>query len=514
VYNSIFREYVSSNEVVAAASPEPFIHGLTDRTFWFDPATSTFRARNLEGRLFVELLGDLRSDGLTRVPLGYELVDVSREPTPADVTIELGERLLPPAPGQLSELTAVPPAGDVLSAFAYEHVRVGSPVSSGAKELYAARETQARNDYRMHWLETGREGLQWPSLYGRYTMVWPADASRYSHYVRAQVATDFEAQATAIQLKLQEAPYIQYQDPLDQPRASLLADGRFYTRLEAAQPAHRTLLRFLSGGAIAFERVFSWLDVNLNSAARFAGNTPATHLTAWNPTNGTFQWLDPLAAPRLVSHTVNVGARIQAPESEPGGGSNYLAGHVHTAMGTAYHPGAYVDPLARGFAAANQGAIIPVNAIPGANNLEVWWFRQGNSTSGFHAGNQQQGFTRNCWPAVIGRYTLQWPASAPEIVLASRLGSGTLDADQSTGTIYCQNDPTLPGYNPNEEHAIMSGGIAYATRDDLNITNAGSGYSSHPFVLLDYQSNGVPCLNVFKVLREKPEAGYVFDFPV
>ncbi|MBI4327877.1 MAG: hypothetical protein HY674_21815, partial [Chloroflexi bacterium] len=53
---------------------------------------------------------------------------------------------------------------------------------------------------------------------------------------------------------------------------------------------------------------------------------------------------------------------------------------------------------------------------------------------------------------------------------------------------------------------------AYATRDDLNITS-GASYSSEPFVFVAYQaSDGRPAMAAFRVLREKPEAGYVFDY--
>ena len=78
--------------------------------------------------------------------------------------------------------------------------------------------------------------------------------------------------------------------------------------------------------------------------------------------------------------------------------------------------------------------------------------------------------------------------------------------------IYYQNDPTQPGYNPNEEHAVMVGGQAYALRTDLNITNA-SGYSSAPFVLLTYTgSDGRPAMQAYGVVNEYPAAGQYFDY--
>ena len=69
--------------------------------------------------------------------------------------------------------------------------------------------------------------------------------------------------------------------------------------------------------------------------------------------------------------------------------------------------------------------------------------------------------------------------------LASNAGSGPLDSLRAAGSIYYQNEKALPGYDPNEEHALMFGGQIYALRDDLNLTNA-TNYSSAPYVLLDY----------------------------
>ena len=59
------------------------------------------------------------------------------------------------------------------------------------------------------------------------TVVWPADAAKYSHYVRPAVATENEAKETAVALSTQNAPMIEYQDPLDRrafiPTAAMLA---------------------------------------------------------------------------------------------------------------------------------------------------------------------------------------------------------------------------------------------------------------------------------------------------
>lgn len=708
------------------------------RTFWYDKQQHSLHAYNKEGRVFVEILGDVKSDN-TRAHLGFEIVDVFKTPIPTDVTIELGERIVPPPPGDITMLFPEPIQQGTGSTFTYQHQVAGAD----RPEYYAVRETVNLNDYIVHWMEAGVEQIKWPLLLGRYRLIWPTDVAKYSHYVRPLVATENEAKETAITLSTANAPTIEYQDPLDFPRAKLTETFQFYTWLDLAHPAHRTLLRFAVGEEIAFERVFSWLDAGLRhpdltlpvfdtdfaaprAGATLYGNasirsgflsltdaansqagqyviddfysgqavknfrarltisirdgTPriasgfsfnfgtmpspisnmdeegiasglsvtfdsfdssasdvaptisiklngtviaavsmaetnsypepsyvlpvpkdpetgqpmtlrtgdkfvpleielrddgtmdvsyknvkvlANVATGYTPRTGnfglgartpsgyyathwvddltivvnrheqagtfclaesvatnldswllgtTFHWPSSVGRPLVVEATADVGQRINAPSGELGATGDYLAGHINMNVGTSYNPQAYIDPLSAGFAAANKGAIIPVNAIPGQNLLQVWWFRTNSTSAGLNAGNNAKGFNTVYWPSVIGTYTLQWPASPREIVLASLIGSGTLDPLEALGTIYHQNDPNQPGYNPNEEHAIMAGGTAFALRDDLNITS-GANYSSEPFVLVSYTADdGRPAMSVFRVLREKPESGYVFDY--
>lgn len=872
VYNVSLPKTVASEYVAPGQSS--ITDGTTNqtlanlRTFYYDDTDGYLHAYNAEGRVFMELLGDARADGQTYDSLGFEIVDVIKQPLPADVTTELGEQLVPPLGKTLDEVTPEAVIQGMNASFTYQHNVAGSE----RVELYAERVTVNVNDCMVHWMESGVQGLKWPSMFARYQLVWPDNAAKYSHYVRPAVATEAEALVTAVALATENVPIIAYQDPCDRPRAKLTAEFKFSTFLDAAVPAHRSLIRFTSGEQVAFERVFSWLDTNLrtmnftgtvveetsqftdyraacaaysnslsgyadylvkysaytnyqvnladylaaytgytnylasnagyqaswtaytnylaasvaytnqlagyqtytnylsrytaytNYQARYVAYTnfiaytnaeanyqtyttnrtrgvngtwklfvsddssgsygmiydcslivrqrdgggnlcsnvfainitdsmvydnsstspyplptvvsgitnfvesievkltlgqwaprdfdillsgPKNNVTYilsdvgyirdsadyWNRITLTFSdwttngmvwddraiiggtWLPtnkdnnetvptgyglsgpiltnlnallqspapgisppyavypgvspvnpgsapPVVAnpgsaptsvanpgsaptpvanpgsaptlvanpgdapvqppvpvfggvdlPRVIGQLVYVGDRICAPDGELGA-DNYWAGHINVAMGNLYNPGVYIDPLASGFAAANLGAIIPVNTVPGTNQLEVWWFRINNAGAGHNAGSSQMGFVPVYWPSVLGRYTIAWPTAPREIVLASNLGSGTLDTFETKGSLYYQNDVRLPGYNPNEEHALMAGGIAYAMRDDLNITNA-MGYSSHPFVLIDYTAqDGRPAMSTFRVLREKPEAGYVFDYVV
>ncbi|MCX6903034.1 MAG: hypothetical protein NTW03_06070, partial [Verrucomicrobia bacterium] len=580
---------------------------------------------------------------------------VYRNPVAADLTVELGERLTPPAPDSADYLFPQPVT--VLgSSFVHRHIEA----ASGHLQLYATRTTGSANDSLVHWLEAGVVGIQWPMDYVRYAQVWPSDVAKYSHYVRPLVATEAEAKETAVALSFQNTPVIDYQDPLDQPRAKITEESKFYTFLTPAYPAHRTLLRYTSGEYVGFERIFSWLDASLrntnltdpvalglsevadyvNFPAKYATytnqlaiystytnwlaqyiaysnlttfatdfsapdnrgalygtailsnaslhlteaaasqngsyninwltNYPVTNFdasftvrmsdystrpgdgfsfvfgtlpdsawttyqasegitsglsvcwdtydnafgdyapgisiksngiqivavamagptgsdpntgepgllpvatdpatgqpmqivpgsafvpvrivltnngcmdvyyrnvkvltniaTGYTPRFGRFglaaftgaswetHWMDDLSitvnsgfppydpsaappyasdpgqapscnsnvwandfvSPRVVRQTVAVGQRLAPPDGEAGSVGGYLAGHINAAMGQLYHAGAYVDPLASGFTAANAGAIIPVNAVPGTNSLEVWWFRANNAAN-------------------------------------------------------------------------------------------------------------------------------------
>lgn len=887
------------------------------RTIWLETLgqISQIRAQNVEGRIFMEVLGDIVTndeESDVREHLGFEIIDILKYPAADDSTVELGTNIVSLTGS--SDLYPVPVDPATSSAFFYQQSIDGVEIPS----LYATQETENANDLLIHWMVAGVEGIRWPSEFVRYQLLWPDDVSKYSHYVRPAVATDDEAMASAVRLNAQDVPFIEYQDIIDEPRARLTEDSRFYTRLDSTVPAHRTLLRFNSGDDVAFERVFSWLDTSLlslsevvhtnlstdasaelsfvsvanhgatdsdgvdfvlnspyqvvaadgiayvlgsasdslsvidyredpakpnilrtivNSAATpdtydstgipldngfhlnlvdgylyvslqssdavavfdtaklidpdtytdaetmvakmvngdplgssqldhvkstavygdylyivgpadelvifnianlattgpvfvddiaslsndtitdatfngadritisdgiayvsvekdsvgpnavmvldvatdpanpallarivdgdtgfenlhaiegmlaeggllyiagdqddavtivdvgygegtpsspvklaelnhgddyplespyrmavkdgilfvpagasdavsvfdvttpsspvfiqsigkadsgdltqldrpfsvsvdgnliyvsaqisdavtvfeypevyttnlvsaeaaFAGSV-AADLSSFNDA-GEFEWYDSQMIPRVVMETVEVGKRILAPEGELGADSDedYLAGYINQDVGTLFNPNGYLDPLntENTFDAANAGVIIPVNAIPGENELEVWWMRTNgvDTTAGFHA---------IYWPSVIGRYTIEWPTDPPEIILASNDGSGALTSLPATGSIYVQNIATEVGYNPNEEHAIMSGGQAFALRDDLNITetqNASSGdYSSEPFVLLEYtEADDRLAMIAFKVLREKPEDGITFSFDV
>ncbi len=207
---------------------------------------------------------------------------------------------------------------------------------------------------------------------------------------------------------------------------------------------------------------------------------------------------------------------------------------------------------------ALPGPVIPVNLHPGAapqDRIVVAWYDD-------PAENDEL-----LWPARTRTYFPRWPRNAAEglgrIVIASQFGSESAAADGSdqvvapavtnvasdgegvpttnifpTATtydpsrlqqvqIYSQPAEDAPGYNPNEEHALIAPSLryadvsprppaAYALRaNDLNVydrentgfTESGESedaYTSHPFVLVQFYdvADGEFKMRVYRVEKE------------
>ena len=101
--------------------------------------------------------------------------------------------------------------------------------------------------------------------------------------------------------------------------------------------------------------------------------------------------------------------------------------------------------------------------------------------------------------------------NAAEIVIASTFGSGDLDffIYGLALRVYNQPNRNLPGFNPNEEHALLApanggaGQALFALRDDLNRFNN----YSEPYTLLKYRdpADGDWRIQPFRVLETTPQ---------
>ncbi|WP_367871015.1 hypothetical protein [Luteolibacter sp. Populi] len=186
---------------------------------------------------------------------------------------------------------------------------------------------------------------------------------------------------------------------------------------------------------------------------------------------------------------------------------------------------------------ALPGPVIPVNEHPGVQDSElpiVVWYDDPRRNDSL------------MWPYISRIYKPAWPepASVPQIVIASQYGSeGKSPANQEQQVappvgsvaaattydpsrlqavqIYQQPDFNAPGYNPNEEHALIAPSLRFADvsprppaiyalrTGDLNnanpnITSGAGRYTSAPFVLVQYFDVAADevRMNLYRVKKE------------
>ncbi|MEY2881879.1 MAG: hypothetical protein RLZZ15_4259, partial [Verrucomicrobiota bacterium] len=466
------------------------------RTVWFDKPSGIGRlhAHNVEGRLLVEYLGKQKPGANSAYTfLGADIVEVVRTAPTVNATVDLGEKLtardgdnrrLPLDGG--SEWLASP----VQSISPDSQSYYGSTRrADGVVDYYAERENNDPNRVVFYWLEkstaaiasggaTAAVNLFWPKTKNAYVQRWPDALGAYAHVT---VGPTGSTTATGVQFGVGQLPQIVFQDDGTQAETTLdTGTQRLITTFTGSGDGlNRTLLKFTSGNEVWYVRLYTQADGR----------------------NG-FQEGD--GAATAFTGTATVGQRLAPPSADYATAGSIALG---AGFSDTYDPEAYLDPFAVGVAAAAAGAIIPVNAVPGKTALKIWWFKAVAPPSA--------SFAAFYVPAKVGRYTVSYPASPRQIVLASNLGSDELSPAEVAGKIYFQNNRAAVGFNPNEEHALLLNNRVYALRDDLNNTaNSGATYTSEPFVLLKYTSSDDqrPAMTVFKVVRET--ATVKFDYAI
>ncbi len=175
-------------------------------------------------------------------------------------------------------------------------------------------------------------------------------------------------------------------------------------------------------------------------------------------------------------------------------------GYIYTPAGVRYNVNLYqyATELA-------QHPASHIYAVATNDALEVWWANPMANSDGMPA--------PLFFPSLVTVYRNQWPTNAPQIVIASGKGNAgaqpagsgpAVFAADASPIIYYQNLPDRPGFNPNEEHALVIGSTVYALRSDLN--QPGGTNSSEPYVLAMYQTTdpvsgaAQPDMRVFQVL--------------
>ena len=492
----------------AAAPAEP-------RTLWYDTQSGlpALRAYNAEGRVFVEYLGGEIQGELGRHEfLGADIVEIRRSAEVETLETPLGEQLRPRAGPKENGDDQMSPALPTMATAVSGKPLYGTFIRpDGITEYYAERENLNPDNMVLYWMakfdaslhsvsggDIAGLDISWPVAKRSYLHLWPDSPADYVPVNVTQTGADATLGPKFAAISL---PSLAFQDDPAELEAEI--DGatqRLLVKFTASSPdrRNRSLLKFSSVAGAQYVRL--WIESEEVLGTPAVADNPATltidesrpavytlnDLNAdgvrdWSPTTA----LDATTGGRTAA---TVGSRIEAPR--PG---YEVAGYI--SGGDCYSAAAYVNPLSdAGFASAAAGAIIPVNALSGKNQLSVWWFKKVS----FPAATKVEPFYV---PAIAARYEVSWPETSQELVIASLKGleNPGLTSVQTSGSIYRQPDLTLPGYNPNEEHALLIDGNVFALRDDLN-----SDTSSQPFVLLQYTDAGDkrPAMRVAKVVRE------------
>lgn len=170
--------------------------------------------------------------------------------------------------------------------------------------------------------------------------------------------------------------------------------------------------------------------------------------------------------------------------------------------------------------AERTGTIVPVNTL-GASEppLVLFFYEKGTRLLEAKTGNRARNpVTREAlemldWPHVPSSYNPVWPTDVPSLVMARQDGSRELDPTKYgfVFDVYFENSRGLPGFNPNEEHAIVlpfgDGEAIFALRDDLNRPD-----TSEPYALLTYfdpNDGDKAKIQAFGVVAE--EGAYTFS---
>jgi hypothetical protein len=542
---------VFNNNVPKAVAQEvdipgyvPTAENLTTLSFDKYSGNGMIHAYNVEGRILVEYLGNVRLGNNVYDSLGVDVVDMVRAPDINYATVNLGKTLAP-HDGDAS-LTASPLLSTQAGGTSY-YGTTAKP--DGTVEYTAERESggpnapdngspaspDAYNKVVFYWLEAGNFGMKWPKYQDRYWLRWSPNLADYAH--NTVDATGSTAD-DGLQFTDGVLPQIIYQDDPNQAEASIdnSTQRLFVTFGASSDWRNRSLLKFSNAGVNWYVNLYTQSEtrslalestsvtsngvttvtvdstmglevgmivsgtgisgtatiVSITDSSRYVLSTAIAN--AKNELKYTVE--ADLGAP--IHATATVGTRIAAP------GGHEIAGYI--SAGTDYYPAGYLDPSVVGVAAANAGAIIPVNALPTDKVLTVRWFKKIAAPSAK--------FKDLYVPGKVGRYTVSYPSAPSQIVIAQGVGTGDLSGEEGAGTVYVQNDFTKPGYNPNEEHAFMMNGSpsrAYALRDDLNI-QSGTSYTSEPYVLVAYTSatDQRPAMRAYQVVRSN--ATFSFDY--
>jgi hypothetical protein len=209
----------------------------------------------------------------------------------------------------------------------------------------------------------------------------------------------------------------------------------------------------------------------------------------------TVAWNDPAHLQDNVPTVI--GQEITSTNHHPAAGAPFAYwANSHYLAASARYSNYYSRSL-------RTGPIIPVNrhrAPSEEDDLVVVFYQQAAKTLD---GSGNKTTSDSYWPWKPVRYLADWPANPEKLVIAHTDPSTRLAIDAArhlNWDIYVQNNAALPGFNPNDEHAIRwphgAGEAIFPLRDDL-----GSATTSEPYVLVTYQEDaGNPAFSLADIV--------------
>jgi hypothetical protein len=320
--------------------------------------------------------------------------------------------------------------------------------------VFAVGHTVSRPwELKIYWKHEGLLGVEWPYEVAEYEAGWPADAQLYVRSAATDAAGDPRVLIPeGLDIGLPGfGTKVAYQEPA--AHADFAADGRSFS----SESEGHAVLGFTSEDDV-------WL-----MCVRSVRHDDETVFDL-TPAN----WA--IGRELTYEDEIYEEAWMDFP------------GYVHDPAGTApYNVDLYDYPTPT--APDTPSYVFGVNK----GTLEVWW---ANPTFDEYIGEN----TVIHWPARVVRYSNAWPTNALELPIAGNNNNedNTLPDYCANPLVYVQNDPTSPGYNPNEEHAIILANQVYPIRCDLN--EAGS---SEPRVLVQYNNgnrDNHPEMRVYNVV--------------
>ena len=289
-YNTIVPKAVSDE--VAIPGYNPSTPNLTTLSFDRFNGIGQLHAYNVEGRILIEYLGNVRLAGNIYESLGTELVNLVRVPPVSNPTVHLGQEITP-HDGDAT-LTPSPVLSTAQNATSYYGTNLRT---NGTTAYYAERETggpnnpdnaepastDAFNKVVFYWMEEADFSIKWPKFQDRYWLRWSPDLTDYAHYT---VDAAGSTAATGVPFTGSSLPQIVYQDDPAQAEAQIdLATQRLFVTFDPLTPPtdkryqrNRALLKFSSGSKVWY--------VNLYTQAEDRQTVLASTSTTASGTNG------------------------------------------------------------------------------------------------------------------------------------------------------------------------------------------------------------------------------------